>query len=185
MCHPGFVADGKPNEFTSLDEMRERYKDWDPILTKLINLVPECLKWQNAEIEKLDTWVSRSGRVVLIGDSSHGMVPYMAQGAAMAVEDGIVVAECLARAKSTSEIPRLMRYFERLRLDRCHIILDAARNNGNIWHLADGPEQQKRDEQMRQRSTVRVATTAQENPNKWSDPKFQPWMFGHDAFAHV
>jgi salicylate hydroxylase len=188
MCHPGSVPEGKSNVFTSLDEMRERYKDWDPILTKLINLVPECLKWQNAEIEKLDTWVSKSGRVVLIGDSSHGMVPYMAQGAAMAVEDGIVIAECLARARSSSEIPRLMRFFEKLRLDRCYIILDAARNNGNIWHLADGPEQQKRDEQMRHRSVVKIASTAtttHDNPNKWSDPKFQPWMFGHDAFAHV
>lgn len=185
MCHPGSVAVGKPNEPTSLDEMRERYKNWDPVLTHLIDLVPECLKWQNAEIEKLDTWVSKSGKVVLIGDSSHGMVPYMAQGAAMAIEDGVVIAECLARAKSKSEIPGLMRYFEQLRLDRCYIILDGARNNGKIWHLADGPEQQKRDERMRHGSTAKITESSPENPNKWSDPKFQPWMFGYDAFAHV
>lgn len=185
MCHPGSVTTGKPNEFTPLDEMRERYKDWDPLLTRLINLVPECLKWQNAEIEKLDTWVSKSGRVVLIGDSSHGMVPYMAQGAAMAVEDGIALAECLARAKSTSEIPALMRFFEDLRRERCYIILDGARGNGGVWHLADGPEQQKRDERMRLGSTAKVVAANPDNPNKWSDPKFQPWMFAHDAFEHV
>lgn len=186
MCHPGSVPVGKPNENAPLDEMRARYKDWDPVITRLINIVPQCLKWQNAELEKFDQWVSKSGKVVLIGDACHGMVPYMAQGAAMAIEDGITLNECLARAKSTKDVPGLLQHYVNLRRDRCYIILDAARNNGNIWHLPDGPEQEKRDKGMREGPKEEaVQDSKKENPNKWSDPSFQPWMFGYDAYAEV
>lgn len=184
MCHPGSVPVGKPNEPASLDSMRERYKDWDPIITKLINIVPQCLKWQNAEIEKFTSWSSPSGKVVLIGDASHGMVPYMAQGAAMAVEDGVMLATCLSRARSQADLPELMKHFVEMRRDRCYVILDAARNNGAIWHLADGPEQEQRDKGMRAGPKPAAAPT-EGNPNRWSDPKFQPWMFGYDAGAEV
>lgn len=187
MCHPGSVPVGKPNQPASLDDMRARYKTWDPIICKLIALVPQCLKWQNAEIEKLETWVSASGKVVLIGDAGHGMVPYMAQGAAMAVEDAITLAECLDRVHETSQIPELMRQFQDIRLDRCYMILDGARNNGNVWHLADGPAQIERDKKMAMGPQPQEQTEAASggNPNKWSDPKFQPWMFGYDARSEV
>ena len=79
MCHPGSVAVGKQNEPADLDDMRTKYKTWDPVLTRIINKVPQCLKWQNAEIEKIETWISTSGKVVLMGDAAHAMVPYMAQ----------------------------------------------------------------------------------------------------------
>ncbi|KAJ5626407.1 hypothetical protein N7510_002716 [Penicillium lagena] len=185
MCHPGSVPVGKPNERASLDDMNERYKTWDPVICKLIALVPQCLKWQNAEIEKLETWVSKSGKVVLIGDSSHAMVPYMAQGAAMAVEDAVTLAECLDRVFEQAQIPDMMRQFQDIRLDRCYLILDGARNNGGVWHLPDGPAQQERDKKMgeppKQPEQQSKAADTAENPNKWSDPKFQPWMFGYDA----
>jgi salicylate hydroxylase len=79
MCHPGSVSIGNRNETVSLDELKKKYRDWDPVLMRIIDKIPECLKWQNAEIEKLETWVSRSGKVVLMGDAAHAMVPYMAQ----------------------------------------------------------------------------------------------------------
>lgn len=184
MCHPGSVGVGKPNEPASLDSMRERYKEWDPIITKLIDIVPQCLKWQNAEIEKFPSWSSPSGKVVLIGDASHGMVPYMAQGAAMAVEDGVMLAACISRARSQADLPELVKHFVEMRRDRCYAILDGARNNGAIWHLPDGPEQQRRDQGMRA-GPKPAAELTEQNPNRWSDPKFQPWMFGYDASAEV
>ncbi|KAI7968519.1 hypothetical protein EIK77_006538 [Talaromyces pinophilus] len=185
MCHPGSVPVGQPNERASLDDLIERYKSWDSIICKLISLVPQCLKWQNAEIEKLETWISKSGKVVLIGDASHAMVPYMAQGAAMAVEDAVAIAECLGRVTDTEQIPELMSHFQKIRLQRCYLILDGARNNGNIWHLPDGLAQQQRDKKMAQQTKPQEAESSQGNPNKWSDPKFQPWMFGHDARAEA
>jgi salicylate hydroxylase len=185
MCHPGSVLVGKPNENASLEGMRDYYRDWDPVITRLINLVPECLKWQNAELEQLETWTSKSGKVLLIGDASHGMVPYMAQGAAMAIEDAVALTECLGRAKTAEDIPQLMNHFVQIRRDRCNLIQDGARNNGNIWHLPDGPEQRLRDEQIRRGSKPKISVDAGDNPNKWSDPKLQPRMFGYDAFYEV
>ena len=185
MCHPGSVPVGKPNEPSTLDDMRAKYKDWDPIITRLINIVPQCLKWQNAELEKFDDWVSKSGKVVLIGDACHAMVPYMAQGAAMAIEDAIAITECLARANTANDIPALLQHFVSLRRDRCYIILDASRNNGDIWHLPDGPEQTIRDQGMRDGPKVSLTENSDANPNRWSDPSFQPWMFGFDAYATV
>lgn len=79
MCHPGSLSIGNRNETVNLDELKEKYRDWDPVLMSIIDKIPECLKWQNAEIEKLETWVSSSGKVVLMGDAAHAMVPYMAQ----------------------------------------------------------------------------------------------------------
>lgn len=88
MCYPDSVAVGKQNEPASLDELKNIYQEWDPILTKIIERVPECLKWQNAEIEKIEKWVSESGKVVLMGDAAHAMVPYMAQ--VMCIENEIL-----------------------------------------------------------------------------------------------
>ncbi|KAK2608916.1 hypothetical protein QQS21_002492 [Conoideocrella luteorostrata] len=76
------------------------------------------------------------------------MVPCMAEGAAMAVEDAIKLAECLERLGDESEIPELMAHFQNIRLHRRHLTLDGARKNGAIWHLPDRLAQQERDKKM-------------------------------------
>src|SRR5271154_7199235 len=109
----------------------------------------------------------------------------------MAMEDAVCISECLDRVRSLKDIPLLMKLYEQFRMERCYTILDGARNNGAIWHLEDGPEQQARDERMKKGSKPRKpslpddGSTAEDNPNKWSDPKFQPWMFGFDATEDV
>lgn len=59
-------------------------------------LITEYL-WHPADTG-LDSWYHPSGRVVLIGDAVHPMLPYLAQGANSAMEDGVVLGECLKRA---------------------------------------------------------------------------------------
>jgi salicylate hydroxylase len=108
----------------------------------------------------------------------------------MAMEDAVCLSECLSRTTSHAQIPQLTHLYEQFRMERCYTILDGARNNGAIWHLADGPQQRARDERMKNGSKPRKpsdagADTGAENPNKWSDPKFQPWMFGFDATEDV
>ena len=72
-------------------------------------------------------------------------------------------------------------------MNRCYTISDRARKNGPIWHLPDGPEQRARDELMKnsQQSNTSSVGCDSVNPNKWSDPKFQPWMFGFDTTQDV
>lgn len=183
MNYSGVVASDKPFEVVPIEELRQRFKHWDERVMRLINIVPECTKWQIAEADKLATWISKSGKVVLIGDASHAMFPYMSQGAAMAVEDAAAISECIKVAKSAADFPFLMKEYEKIRRDRCYIIRDEAQRHGEAWKLEDGPEQEKRDRLM---SLQRANGDHEvENPNKWSDPKFSQWLFGYDSYQVV
>ncbi|EER28730.1 hypothetical protein D8B26_000995 [Coccidioides posadasii str. Silveira] len=184
LSYPGQAAAGKWNEPGDPDEMRRYYAHFDPTINKVLAKVKSCLKWKLADLPPLPNWVSPSGKVVLIGDAAHAMVPYLAQGAATAIEDGAALGECLDRAKSIREFPKLLRAFETIRKPRCERIQAAGRENGYIWHLPDGPEQAARDRAMKG-----VAKKAEKNnawnPNRWSDEEFQPWMLGHDVFTYT
>ncbi|MNQ34319.1 6-hydroxynicotinate 3-monooxygenase precursor [compost metagenome] len=77
---------------SSKDEMREAFSGWHPTVQALIDATVEVTKWSLLERDPLPLW-SR-GRLVLLGDACHPMKPHMAQGAAMAIEDGAMLARC-------------------------------------------------------------------------------------------
>ncbi|OAP55113.1 hypothetical protein AYL99_10813 [Fonsecaea erecta] len=186
LCDSSTPSVGLVAKVVPLSELQTRFGDWDPLVRQLIDLVPEPLKWQLAEIEESPTWVSTSGRLVVIGDASHAMVPHLAQGAAMALEDAAALAECVDRAADRTDLPVLMGHFQDIRRDRCYRIQREARELGEMWHIPDGPEQERRDQDMRQASledSWSVATS--DNPNRWGDAKFQPYLFGYDAFQEA
>lgn len=109
------------------------------------------------------------------------------QGAAMAIEDAVVLAECLSVADSPQNITSSLRLYQSLRMDRVQIIAEGARETVHVWHLPDGPEQEARDGKLSRPASaaVEVRPGAKTNPNSWSDPVFQPWLFGFDAVADV
>lgn len=185
MSHPGHGDAGRWSEPGNLEEMKACFSGWDPRLTRVLENIPDVLKWKLADLPPLLKWVS--GNVVLIGDASHAMVPYLAQGAAQAIEDGACLAECLERAQKLEDVPVLLRAFEDIRKPRCEIIQEGARSNGDIWHLPDGPAQQQRDRNWeRTPEEMRVAAKKDgQDPNRWSDPEFQPWLFGYNIVEEV
>jgi salicylate hydroxylase len=188
MSHPGQAASGKWNEPGNLDEMKATYADFDPVIKRVLGKVKGCLKWKLADLPPLSSWVSESGRVVLIGDAAHAMVPYLAQGASMAIEDGAALAECLSRLRTREEIPRYLASFESVRKSRCERIQDCSRLNGDMWHMPDGPEQEARDKALKKDGFQEDLTPTDldgANPNLWSDKGFQPWLFGHNVFAET
>ena len=186
MSHPGKASVGRWNEPGDLNEMKQHYAAFDPTIRKVLDKVTSCLKWKLADLPPIPRWVSLSGRVVLIGDAAHAMVPYLAQGASTSIEDGAALAECIARATDLATIPSALHAFEEIRRPRCEIIQAGSRSNGDIWHMQDGPEQQKRDQDMLATMTDRKSKRASSpNPNRWSDEKFQPWLFGYDTIAEV
>lgn len=85
-------------EVGNFEEMRETFRDWDPRLTEMIAKLTMALKWKLCHHEELSTWVK--GCVALLGDASHPTLPYQAQGAAMAVEDGAVIGTLLGRLQA-------------------------------------------------------------------------------------
>ncbi|KAK9474983.1 3-hydroxybenzoate 6-hydroxylase-like protein [Dipodascopsis tothii] len=183
-------------------EVLETYKDWDPKLVKILGMIDVVLKWKVCYLKRLDTWVSPSGKLALLGDSAHATVPYLAQGAAQAIEDGVTVAELVSAARSPADVPALLRLYEKVREPRATRVQLGSMRNADFWHLADGPQQQRRDADMLrlaaalndeavdlheyvldEEAMARAAVPEYDikNPNPWSDVVFQPWLFGHNA----
>jgi len=93
------------------------------------------------------------------------MLPFMAQGAAQAIEDGAALAACLA---GTPDVEAAFRRYEAVRLPRASKIQSLSAQNKVRFHLPDGPEQEERDRRMATRST------------DWSIEAVA-WIYGHDA----
>jgi salicylate hydroxylase len=74
-----------------VQEMLNLFKDWDPKLRTILSFVKEVLKWRLVQADEMKQWSHPSGSFILIGDACHATLPNLAQGAAMAVEDGAVL----------------------------------------------------------------------------------------------
>jgi 2-polyprenyl-6-methoxyphenol hydroxylase-like FAD-dependent oxidoreductase len=118
-------------------------------------------------------WTRRwsAGRVTLLGDAGHAMLPFMAQGAAQAIEDGATLGACLRRvgpdAGSAAVAAALHRY-EQARLPRTSRLQAMSAGNKTRFHLPDGPAQRQRDSQMAAGSEA------------WSFNALG-WLYEHDA----
>lgn len=123
----------------------------------------------------MSSWTHPAGRFVLLGDACHATLPYLAQGAAMAVEDGAVLGGLLAgvgREDKENLHPVLMEY-ENLRKKRTTGVVRGSSQLREIFHMRDGPEQEERDRRYR--------GPAEGSPMPWRNPKVQKWLFGYDA----
>ena len=165
-----------------LSDMRSHFQSWDPKLTKIIDMIKSTLKWPLVSGSPLPRWISPSNKLVIMGDAAHAMVPYMSEGAAMAVEDGAALAEALHQITSPKDIPAALQIWESVRILRTSQMQEASLVNGKLWHFADGPMQRARDEAMRPEVEGRQFVSS---PNQWSDPTTQRWCYGYDAEAEI
>ncbi|MFG2563323.1 FAD-dependent monooxygenase [Streptomyces sp. NPDC048496] len=143
-------------------ELAAAYAGWDEDVTRLIGAADTVSRWALHDRESIDRL--SSGRVTVIGDAAHPMLPFQAQGANQAIEDAVVLAICLADAGAGGLSAALRRY-ERIRLPRTTRIQHQSRDNAKTFHLADGDAQRSRD------------TTAQTS----SGLDRHQWLFGYDA----
>lgn len=109
-------------------ELRASYADFHPEARALLDACDEVLKSALYVRDPLPTW--SKGNMTLMGDACHPMMPFMAQGAGMAIEDGIVLARCLADAKD-EDVPAALARYQAARLDRTAQIQIGSR--GNNW----------------------------------------------------
>lgn len=140
------------------------FDGWHPAVREIIGSVTETFVWGLFDHPPMARWTR--GRIALLGDSCHAMLPFIAQGAAQAIEDGACLAACLAAGQA--DIPAALQRYERLRLPRASHVQGLATRNKIRFHLPDGPEQCARDAEMAQGST------------DWSLKAIAP-IFGHDA----
>lgn len=87
------------------------------------------------------------GRVTLLGDAAHALVPHHGQGANQSIEDAVVLADCIA-ASGTLSIAQTFERYERLRRGRTRKVVYASVTTGDMLHLPPGQEQEQRDKRL-------------------------------------
>lgn len=172
--HLGRVED--PNKSTEMVEdieaMRSEFGDFDPVVRELLSMVDSAQRWQLQNLPLLDKWTSSSGRCLLIGDAAHAMVPFLAQGASSAIEDGSSLAVYVASCASAGDVPAAIRACEQHRQGRIEGLRRGALYNEKMLHLPDGKEQTDRDQTM-------WPEPGRPCSNLWSDGAFSQWLFGY------
>ena len=104
---------------------------WHAPARELIGAAQQWQKWALYDCRPLKQW--GKGPVTLLGDAAHPMLPYLAQGAAMAIEDAAVLAACLAQ--TPDDAPAALRSYEAKRQKRTTRTQTAARRNGAVYHM--------------------------------------------------
>ncbi|KAJ7165085.1 hypothetical protein C8R46DRAFT_1098142 [Mycena filopes] len=193
MLHPDRGATEAYNVPGNVQQMRDDYAGWEPRVGKLLALVTDTLIWPLFDRDPLDTWIHPRGKVALLGDACHPMLPYRAQGSAMAIEDAAALGVLFSRVTSRRQIRPLLDAYQTLRHPRTTETQLASRLNQKIFHLPDGPEQEARDLSMRQGMEDSLREERGEpalygsagNANVWADRTKNRVQFCYDAEAEA
>lgn len=140
------------------DMLARNFEGWNEIVRALVELTlqGECYKWALLVRDPLASW--STGRVTLLGDAAHPMVPYLAQGAVMAVEDAWILAACIDRDADSGSA---LRNYEQARLARTAKMQAAAWEQGRLNHAVG-----------------RDANGEEFRGGGFADPG---WIYGYDA----
>jgi len=122
-------------------EVIDRYQGWHESLLRLFSASDKHYKWGLHDRHPMKQW--SKGRITLLGDAAHPMLPYLGQGACQAMEDGVVLAGALT--KMPEDPPGALKLYERLRLPRASRVVLASRARGKDNHLVSPIAAWKRD----------------------------------------
>ena len=128
----GFVpADEEMKESWSApgdpDLLRREFEGWDPRIGEVLKQVDKTFRWALYDREPLPTWTK--GRLTLLGDAAHPMLPHLGQGANQSIEDGMALATILAQV-DRARVPAALLAYERLRRERVAEVQLGARKHG-------------------------------------------------------
>ena len=140
------------------------FEGWHPQVRRIISAADTCFIWALFDRDPLPRW--SVGRVTLLGDACHPMYPFMAQGAAQAIEDGAALTTLLS---IRGDPAAALRRYEQVRLPRVTRLQQMSRANKYRYHMPDGPEQQARDAALK--------------ATRERAPETMQWLFGFDAGA--
>ena len=140
------------------------FQGWHDQVLSIIGAADETYKWALFDRSPLQSW--SAGRITLLGDACHPMLPFMGQGGAQAIEDGATLTTCLL--KFLNDIPAALHLYEQLRLPRASRLQGLSATNKIRFHMPDGPAQKQRDGEMALGAT------------DWSREAIA-WLFQHDA----
>ncbi|MBE3639876.1 FAD-dependent monooxygenase [Mangrovicoccus algicola] len=139
----------------SREEMLARFEGWHGSLGRLFADVDEVFAWGLFDRDPMESWVR--GHVTLLGDACHPMLPFLSQGAGMAIEDALVLAEALAGMPG--DIPQALARYQAERLPRTARVQLEARERGRTYHLPTPEEMAARDAEYARRAREEPRTT--------------------------
>ena len=148
-------------------ELARAFEGWTPQVTSVIGAARSCNRWALFDRDPMPVW--SDGRATLLGDACHPMPPFLAQGAAMALEDAVVLARCLAAQSEQPEAALLA--YETRRKARTARILHGARSNMGVFHRSNVVTQIATYGPMRIADTLMPAFVRSR----------QDWIYAYDA----
>ncbi|MGE5638987.1 MAG: FAD-dependent monooxygenase [Clostridia bacterium] len=155
-----WTADGRVEDLVS------EFEGWAGPVVDLARSATETRRWAIYDRDPLERWTD--GRVALLGDAAHAMLPFFAQGAAQAIEDAFVLSECL-RAAPASEAAHALARYARIRQPRATRVQLMSRGREVRNHLPDGAAQEQRDAELGAGNPLRDSA----------------WLYGHDVAADL
>ncbi|MDP3738404.1 MAG: FAD-dependent monooxygenase [Hyphomonadaceae bacterium] len=146
-------------------ELAAAFAGWAAPVTAVIGAARSCHRWALFDRDPLARW--SEGRVTLLGDACHPMPPFQAQGAAMALEDAVVLARCLG---GTDKPEAALLAYESKRKKRTAKVLTSARSNMGVFHRSNFATQAATYGPMRVANTVLPAFVRSR----------QDWIYSYD-----
>ena len=110
------------------------FAGWDPMVEAVLAQVKSCFRWGLYDREPLRAWTR--GRLTLLGDAAHPMLPHAGQGANQAIEDGVALAAILAQV-DRSTVPRALQVYESVRRERTGGVQRMSRLNGARYEASN------------------------------------------------
>ncbi len=143
-------------------QMRDDFSAWHRDVRQIIDQADrdQCYRWGLFIRSSVDQW--SQGNVTLLGDAAHATLPYLAQGAVMAVEDGVVLTRCL---DACGPIEEALDLYQRNRIPRTSRVIEESGDNARLFHLAS--------EQDLRNAFAERKLGAERNQ----------WLYNYDAFS--
>lgn len=116
----------------SREQALKDFRRWSPVIQSILTKAPVLNRWALFDRMPLDKW--SDGRVVLLGDACHPMLPFLAQGAVMAIEDAYVLAQL---ASKKPDLRSALTTYESARKPRTSRVQEGARRNASLFHRGD------------------------------------------------
>ncbi len=117
-----------------VDELAREFAGWHPHVTRIIEAVPQenLFKWALCARSALMRWVM--GRAAVLGDAAHPLLPYLGQGAVMAIEDAVVLARAF---RASADIPEALARYEGARVGRARLVVERSTLQVPRFHSSD------------------------------------------------
>jgi len=159
------------SQTASKEDVQKSFTGWYGHARGLVDLTDQLFVTALHDREALPTWIN--GRVALMGDAAHAMLPYHAQGAVQSIEDAWVLARCLEIGQKTEggDVSAALLKYESLRKDRAQRLQHHSRNAERWYHLEDADEIARRN--------ARLAAHARNNDGGVTPQ--QAWLYSYDA----